>query len=50
MAVLNLIIEHHGGNDFRMPHLKKGVLDVASQLPDELTVTDAALEYLGGHH
>jgi hypothetical protein len=23
MAVLNLIIEHHGGNDFRLPHIKK---------------------------
>jgi hypothetical protein len=46
MAVLNIIIEHHGGNDFRLPHLKKGVLDVAGQLPEELTMTAAALEYL----
>jgi hypothetical protein len=47
MAVLNKIIEHHGGNDnFRLPHLKKGTLDVASQLPEELTVTAAALDYL----
>ncbi len=50
MAVLNLIIDHHGGNDFRLPHLKKGVLDVAGQLPNSLTVTAAALEYLDGHN
>jgi hypothetical protein len=50
MAVLNLIIDHHGGNDFRLPHLKKGVLDVAGQLPDSLTVTAAALDYLDGNN
>jgi hypothetical protein len=50
MAVLNPIIEHHGGNDFRLPHLKKGVLDVAGQLPNSLTVTAAALEYLDGNN
>jgi hypothetical protein len=50
MAVLNKIIEHHGGNNFRLPHLKKGVLDVAGQLPNSLTVTAAALEYLDGHN
>jgi hypothetical protein len=50
MAVLNLIIDHHGGNDFRLPHLKKGVLDVAGQLPNSLTVTAAALDYLDGNN
>ena len=50
MAVLNKIIEHHGGNNFRLPHLKKGALDVAGQLPNSLTVTAAALEYLDGHN
>ena len=50
MAVLNLIIEHHGGNDFRLPHLRKGVLDVAGQLPEELTMMAAALYYLDGNN
>jgi hypothetical protein len=51
MAVLNLIIDHHGGNEFRLlPHLKKGVLDVAGQLPNSLTVTAAALDYLDGNN
>jgi hypothetical protein len=49
MAVLNKIIEHHGGNNFRLPHLKKGVLDVAGQLSISLTVTAAALDYLDEH-
>ena len=51
IAVLNKIIEHHGGgNNFRLPHLKKGALDIAGQLPNSLTVTAAALEYLDGHN
>jgi hypothetical protein len=48
---MNKIIEHHGGNNFRLPHLKKGALDVAGQLPNSLTVTTAtALEYLDGQN
>jgi hypothetical protein len=45
MEVLNLVIEHHGGNDFRLPHLRKAALRRAGQLPITLPVTEAALEY-----
>jgi hypothetical protein len=50
MSVLNLIIEHHGGNNFRLPHIKNGILDVAGQLPLSLSITAAALEYLDGNN
>jgi hypothetical protein len=46
IGVLNLFIEHHGGNDFRLPHLRKAALRRAGQLPITLPVTEAALEYL----
>ena len=46
MGVLNLFIEHHGGNDFRLPHLRKAALRREGQLPITLPVTEAPLEYL----
>ena len=38
MGVLNSIIEHHGGNDFRLPHLRKAALRREGQLPITLRV------------
>jgi hypothetical protein len=45
MGVLNLFIEDHGGNDFRLPH-RKGALHRMGNLPISLPVMPAALEYL----
>ena len=41
-AVLNEIIMAHGRNDYELPHLSKGKLDKAGQLPIVLKVTPEA--------
>ena len=46
MAVLNLIIENLGGNNFELPHMNKNALRLQAGLPVSLIVTDQALEHL----
>ena len=46
MTVLNGIISHGGGNNFKIPHLGKERLDRQNCLPTVLPVTEAAREFL----
>jgi hypothetical protein len=50
MAVLNLIIENHGGNDYKLPHVGKRALQQLAELPVSLPVTPIALHYLDEHN
>ena len=47
MAVVNEIIECHGGNGYDIPHLAKEALERRNELPIALEVTHAALIHLG---
>ena len=46
MAVYNEILEHHGDNNFRLPHLGKDRLTRLGQLPDVLEVSEIAYDRL----
>ena len=46
--VFNEIIEHHGGNDFKLPHMNKFKLERMSKLPVSLMVHPQAYSYLNG--
>ena len=46
-SCMNQIIEHHGNNNYSIPHLKKERLSRFGNLPVSLPVTDAALNHLG---
>jgi hypothetical protein len=46
MAVLNLIIENLGGNNYKLPHIGKGALQRLAKLPVCLPATPIALGYL----
>jgi hypothetical protein len=43
---MNMIIEHGGGNDYKIPQLGKQKLDRQNLLPNTLEVTPVALDYL----
>ena len=45
-GVYNGIIDHHGGNDFKLPHMSKWKLDKMEQLPVSLKVSPDASWYL----
>jgi len=45
-SVLNQIIDHHGGNSFKIPHLGKEQLQKENQLPLVLEVTQNASQLL----
>ena len=47
MEVMNEIIEHHGNNDYKMPHIGKLALERRNELPVVLPVTEDALIHLG---
>ena len=47
MEVMNEIIEHHGDNDYKMPHIGKLALERRNELPVVLPVTEDALIHLG---
>ena len=47
MACMNEIIDHHGDNDYKVPHLgKDDMLRRSGQLPTTLKVTNTALDYI----
>ena len=46
MAVYNKILEHHGDNNFQLPHLGKDRLTRLGQLPDVLEVSEIAYDRL----
>lgn len=46
MAVYNQIIDHHGDNNFKIPHLNKVRLERQGELPHVLPITETAYEYL----
>ena len=43
---LNSIIEHHGGNDYKIRHMNKAQLEREGKLPTNVFVTDAADQFL----
>ena len=45
-GVYNQIIDHHGGNDFKLPHISKWKLDKLDKLPVSLKVSPDASWYL----
>ena len=45
-GVYNKIIDHHGGNDFKLPHMSKWKLDSLDELPVSLRVSPDASYYL----
>jgi len=45
-CVLNQILEHHGDNNFKIPHLGKEKLEKENRLPLVLPVTQQASQYL----
>jgi hypothetical protein len=45
-SCMNMIIEHGGGNDYKIPHLGKQKLDHQNLLSSTLKVTPVALDYL----
>ena len=49
MLVMNEILKDYGGNNFRIPHMKKEQLERNNMLPWILTVDRAAMEALQGH-
>jgi predicted transcriptional regulator len=49
MAVLNLIIENHGGNNYKLPQMGKRALQQLAELPVSLPVMPVALDYLDEH-
>ena len=47
MSVMNEIIDHHGDNNFKIPHMGKERLERLGQLPRALVVTKTANQLLG---
>ena len=45
-SVFNCIIEDHGDNTFKIPHMKKEHLERIGELPTVIDVTDDAAQYL----
>jgi hypothetical protein len=45
-TVFNQIIEDYGGNNYKIPHLNKNLLEKEDRLPIAVEVTAAATEYL----
>lgn len=45
-SVLNCIIEHHGDNQFPLPHMGKDKLERLGQLPKTIPVTAEAMSYI----
>ena len=43
MAVMNEIIDCHGGDDYDIPHLAKEALETRNELPVALEVTNTTL-------
>ena len=43
---LNSIIEHHGGNDYKIQHMSKARLEKEGRLPSTLEVTDAFHQFM----
>lgn len=48
MSVMNKIIEVHGDNNYKIPHLGKERLERLGELPESLPVTEQAKPYLEG--
>jgi hypothetical protein len=46
MCVYNMIIEHHGDNQFEVPHMNKDKLEREGRLPVAIQVTPEARQYL----
>ena len=46
MQCMNEILECHGGNDYKLPHMGKEKLERIGKLPDVLEVTEMARAYL----
>lgn len=45
-SIFNCIIEHHGGNDYKIPHMNKEKLEREGTLPRALAVSDEAMEVI----
>ena len=46
MQVMNRIIECHGDNDYKLPHMNKDKLEREGRLPEHLKVTEEARKCL----
>ena len=45
-SVMNEILKHDGGNDYKIPHLNKEKMEREGTLPEALEVTDVAKQLL----
>jgi hypothetical protein len=45
-SIYNMIIEHHGCNQFKIPHLNKDQMEWESTLPRELPLTEEAINIM----